>query len=463
MKVSRVNSSHFALFSASVFALAATTAIAAPQQTGNRATNTISAEQIANVQNKVATALAIANRFTAQPVPGSASAPDPNRIQLINNLLSGDAKGLEEAGGAANLQQALAAASASAARRAASGNPRGSTNPVSPSAIGSSTSDLVYTPITPCRILDTRVSGGGGLFNSGTPTNWETRTYNSAPTGGAQGSDSTCQAYTGTIPTALVMNVVTDSTTVTRGTNALFGYLSVYPANASVVDNAPDPHDTSWMNYAATQTLSNEGVATLDQSNGQFKVKAQNPTQVAIDVYGYFRAPTSPVGSMAFTSSMGAGTVTTTILGLVGTVAVLPLSGAELATPPSVSLLGGALNVTTNTALLTQAQTFPQSGTFSTMRATFMETAALSLIGSNVTLTATLYSGPLTNLTPTGLSCSVTLTGVIALGDVQTCTTSSGTASVNAGDSGFIVISGTATGLSLLNSVTLGASVAIAP
>jgi len=166
---------------------------------------------------------------------------------------------------------------------------------------------------------------------------------------------------------------------------------------------------------------------------------------------------------MVFTSSVGAGTVTTTILGLVGTVAVLPVSGAELTTPPSISLLGGALNVSTNTALLTQAQTWPQSGTFNTMKATFMETAGLSLIGSTVTLTASLYSGPLNNLTPTGLSCSVTLSGTIVLGNTQTCASSTGTATVNAGDSGFIVISASATGLSLLNTVALGASVGIAP
>ena len=464
MKVSRVNSLRSAIFTVPLFAMALNVAMAAPQ-TGNRSTspnNSITAEQIAAAQNKVATALAIANRFTAQSVAGSGG-PDPNRVQLINNLLTGDAKGLEEAGAAANLHDALAAASTGAARRASSSGPRGSTNPVSPSAASSATSDLVYTPITPCRILDTRGTGGGGLFDIGSPTNYETRTYDSAPTGGAQGSDSSCQSYTGAIPAAVVLNVATDSTPVTQGTNALFGYLSVYPANAAVADNVTDPHDTAWLNYSAGGTVSNEGVAGLDQSNGRFKVKAQNPTHVIIDMYGYFRAPTSPVGSMAFMSSVGAGTVTTTILGLVGTVAVLPVSGAEASTPPSISLLGGALNVSTNTALLTQAQTWPQSGTFSTMKATFMETAGLSLIGSTVTLTASLYSGPLTNLTPTGLSCSVTLSGAITLGNIQTCSTSTGTATVNAGDSGFIVISASATGLSLLNTVAFGASVGIAP
>lgn len=450
MKVSRVNSLRSAIFTVPMFAVALNVATAAPQ-TGNRSTspnNSMTAEQIAAAQTKVATALSIANRFTTTNAGG---AQDLNRVQLINNLLSGDAKGLDDANTASNLHEALAAASASAARRAASSGPRGSTNPVAASSLGSTTSDLVYTPIQPCRIVDTRATGGGGVFAAG-----ESRTYDSAPTGGAQGSNSACLSYAGVVPAAMVLNVTIDSTGVTQGPGQTpFGYLAVYPQGGSL--------GTSWMNFPAGSTIANEGVATINQTNGQFTVLTQNPTQVAVDVFGYFRAPSGPVSSASFMSSMGAGTVTTILGGVVGTVAVLPVSGAEVTTPPSITLLGGALNVSTNTALLTQAQTWPQNATFGTMKATFMETAALSLIGSTVTLTASLYSGPLTNLTPTGLSCSVTLSGVITLGAVQTCSSSTGTATVNAGDSGFIVISSTATGLSLLNTVTLGASVGIAP
>ena len=108
MKVSRVNSLRSAIFTVPLFAMALNVAMAAPQ-TGNRSTspnNSITAEQIAAAQNKVATALAIANRFTAQSVAGSGG-PDPNRVQLINNLLTGDAKGLEEAGAAARFQVTL--------------------------------------------------------------------------------------------------------------------------------------------------------------------------------------------------------------------------------------------------------------------------------------------------------------------------------------------------------------------
>jgi hypothetical protein len=38
-------------------------------------------------------------------------------------------------------------------------------------ALGDRTSDLTYTPITPCRIVDTRF-GGGGILNAGDTRDW---------------------------------------------------------------------------------------------------------------------------------------------------------------------------------------------------------------------------------------------------------------------------------------------------
>lgn len=444
MKVTRANALWSIVFATISIPAMTDCAFAAPQANSRiSSNNSITAEQIANAQSKFAAVLAIANKFSPSSTDGTI---DPQRVQLINNLMLGDARGLEEAGAATNLKDALAASALSVSRR--SNSPAASATAPTANALGSATSDLVYTPITPCRIVDTRNIGAP----PGTPlASGSSQTFSGA--GGTTQGGSGCTAFTGTVPAALAMNVTVDSRGMPTYADS---FIAIKPEGSSAL--------TSWINYRSGEEIANQGVATLNQTTGNFTVVTQSITQVAIDVFGYFRAPSPvPTSSMSFTSSVGAGTVTTIAGGLVGTVAVLPVSGAELTTPPSISLLGGALDVSTNTALLTQAQTFPQSGTFGTMKATFMETAALSLIGSTVTLTASLYSGPLTNLTPTGLSCSVTLTGVIALGSIQTCATSSGTASVNAGDSGFIVISASATGISLLNSVTLGASVGIAP
>src|SRR5207247_9417884 len=38
-----------------------------------------------------------------------------------------------------------------------------------PSVLGDSAADLVYTPVIPCRIIDTRLAGAGGALAPGTP------------------------------------------------------------------------------------------------------------------------------------------------------------------------------------------------------------------------------------------------------------------------------------------------------
>ena len=41
--------------------------------------------------------------------------------------------------------------------------------PVAQAFLGASGADLVYTPVTPCRIVDTRVAGAGGPLMPGVP------------------------------------------------------------------------------------------------------------------------------------------------------------------------------------------------------------------------------------------------------------------------------------------------------
>ncbi len=140
-----------------------------------------------------------------------------------------------------------------------------------------STTESKFTPITPCRIVDTRKTGG--RISTSHP-----RTFVSEGSLGfsAQGGTNTGCG----IPfsaTAIQANIVT-----TAGTGN--GYLKVYPAGTT----APN---ASWMNYRDSKALANGGVVTLPTS-GQFTVaSAQHSTYVVIDVSGYYLPPMSAVVS----------------------------------------------------------------------------------------------------------------------------------------------------------------------
>jgi hypothetical protein len=145
---------------------------------------------------------------------------------------------------------------------------------------------LVYTPITPCRILDTRVLGGPFAAK-------ETRTYltNSAAVQGG----GACTVYPGDIPSALSLNVTVDATGL--GNPANYGFLSLTPIPGA---------GQSWMNFLGGQTIANAGVASINQADGSFAIKTQNPANVIIDVFGYFSSPTSAGGATGPSGATGA-------------------------------------------------------------------------------------------------------------------------------------------------------------
>ncbi len=130
------------------------------------------------------------------------------------------------------------------------------------------TASLVYTPITPCRIVDTRVTGGPFAAK-------ETRTFST--NGAATQGGASCTVYSDTIPAALSLNVTVDATSL--GNPAQYGYLSVTPAPGS---------GSSWMNFTGGQTIANAGVASINQADGSFAIKSQNPSNVVVDVFGYY-------------------------------------------------------------------------------------------------------------------------------------------------------------------------------
>ena len=145
---------------------------------------------------------------------------------------------------------------------------------------------LVYTPITPCRIVDTRVTGTPFAAK-------ETRTLST--NGAATQGGGACTVYSGTIPTALSLNVTVDATSL--GSPTQYGFLSLAPAEGTT---------SSWMNFVGGETVANAGVASINQADGTFAIKTQNPANVIVDVYGYFAAGAAgATGSTGVTGATG--------------------------------------------------------------------------------------------------------------------------------------------------------------
>ena len=275
MITSRTKAFRVGVFTVSVLAAAVNTAIAAQQTADVVAVpgSSTSAQQLIRAKNNIATAMSIANRFSAEFKTGPNGTLDPNRVQLINNLLRSDAHGMEEAAAASTLQQAMVAANSGAIRRS---NTTITTN-TQPNALGDSTDDLVYTPITPCRIVDTRPAFGGA---GGALAAQETRTFSGA--GGVdQGGAGTCSGYTGTIPAALALNVTADATGL--GSPSEYGFVAISPAGIQWPL-------ASWLNLRGGETVANEGIATINPTNGNFNVYTQTqlrslPTSTGISVH----------------------------------------------------------------------------------------------------------------------------------------------------------------------------------
>ena len=149
------------------------------------------------------------------------------------------------------------------------------------------TTGLVYTPITPCRIVDTRVTGGPFAAK-------ETRTFQT--NGAAAQGGGACTVYSGMIPSALSLNVTVDATALGSPTQS--GFLNLLPQNGA---------NTSWMNFVGGQTVANAGVASINQADGSFSIKTQNPANVVVDVFGYFsQGAAGATGATGATGDIGA-------------------------------------------------------------------------------------------------------------------------------------------------------------
>ncbi|MBS0583166.1 MAG: hypothetical protein JSS42_08705 [Proteobacteria bacterium] len=236
-------------------------------------------EQLVDARARVALARTVVDRISADAASKGAT---PNwRINLLSELYNLPAARLSEISAQADTLDAahrLIAETHAAATR--------------PASLGSASDSLVFTPMTPCRYIDTR---NAGPALSPTP-----RVFNTSNGGTTYGGDIGCTVNSTAAP-ALAANV-----TIQVGAGPA-GYVTLRPQGS--------PDLTSFINWPAggTPGLANAGVIEMAPANGggeAFEAFAiVNNVALIVDLFGYFEAAHSSARALDCTT--GANTVST--------------------------------------------------------------------------------------------------------------------------------------------------------
>ena len=170
----------------------------------------------------------------------------------------------------------LAGTNPAALQPAAASAPSGAgSKRIAARSLGDPAQDLVYVPVTPCRILDTRVAGGSIPANSFRDFDL-TDVVRFAPQGG---DTSNCNVGDKGSFAAAAINF----TVVTPSAG---GYITAFPFLASQPTAAT-------INYGAGDIRNGLAIVRLDQSAAtyEFSVYSFAQTHLVADVVGYFREP----------------------------------------------------------------------------------------------------------------------------------------------------------------------------
>ena len=147
-------------------------------------------------------------------------------------------------------------------------------------ALGDTTRDLVYTPITPCRIVDTRNTSLGAIPANGSRSFLAAGVTEYLQQGGTNGHCGMALEA----PTALALNV-----TVVLPT--LAGYTTVFPYGTT-------RPDTASVNYVAGAVVNNAIIAAVPTpaASYDFTIYSYAQAHYVVDLVGYFDTPrSSPV------------------------------------------------------------------------------------------------------------------------------------------------------------------------
>jgi hypothetical protein len=185
---------------------------------------------------------------------------------LLQSLLKLDGENLLAAGEAATYQAMM--------RVLATGPAEPTTDGPVPNSLGDNFRDLVYTPVTPCRIVDSRISGAGPLAGG------LIRLYD------VDSSDLTAQGGSSTgcgIPLGVAQAV---TMTIVAVEPAGPGHLTAWGLTAQPL--------SSVLNYDRNQIIANTAIIPVVPGGGDdFALISVATTNVVVDVLGYFAAPTA--------------------------------------------------------------------------------------------------------------------------------------------------------------------------
>jgi len=150
------------------------------------------------------------------------------------------------------------------------------TNPeaVSPQFLGDVADDLVYTPVAPCRIVDTRNAGGAIAANTSRAFDVDGSTFV-----GQGGVNSSCGIPFG-VARAVAMTIHSVSPA------ALGSFLAWPVGGVQPV--------ASVLNFSAGQVVANTTIVpVLPGTGSDFWLRSTVASQAVVDVVGYFAAPVS--------------------------------------------------------------------------------------------------------------------------------------------------------------------------
>jgi hypothetical protein len=197
-------------------------------------------------------------------------------------------------------------------------------------ALASPASGLVYTMITPCRIIDTRLTIAGKI-SAGT-----TRDFDASRPGGNftdQGGEATDCGIPAD-PAAVVMNITVDHP---EGA----GYLTVFPYGVT------KPY-TSSANYVFNQTVGNEIVVKQTVGDvADFSAFAFARLDLVADAVGYFAAPAATALDTTIANSVD------------NTVSNGASYSATADCPTGYSVTAGGPMASPNTTMLTLSESYP--------------------------------------------------------------------------------------------------------
>ena len=222
----------------------------------------LTARQIENMESRIAAATAIVNRFEQEA--RSLGRDAGWRKATLDSLLSLPLSQLERVRQIAHTADAVPAAIADAAD--------------DPQLLGDPDSDLVYTPLPPCRFVDTRIIAGRFVGF---------REYDIAQPGTTYGGDATCQ------PTANFG--VSDDEIGALAMNLTIIDPALAPgfAAAKPTQNAPLSSLANWYEVGATVQAANQGIVAMDLSAAapEFVVQTSALVHVIVDIFGAFLPP----------------------------------------------------------------------------------------------------------------------------------------------------------------------------